>query len=123
RYRQMAAPHQVVERGVDLLETQVAGGTEDDQRIRILPFHAYLSLFLVMPAETQTHGRQQLVGILRATARLETRVQRSAQHVRGHADLDCRLYGPASLTGVRDAAAKLLELRAGRKRGGRQIQQ
>src|SRR3954453_9162549 len=39
RYRKMSAPHEVVQSRIDLLETQVSGGTEDHQGIGIAALH------------------------------------------------------------------------------------
>src|SRR5690349_12129407 len=39
RYGKMSAPYQVVQSRIDLLETQISGGTEDHQGIGIVALH------------------------------------------------------------------------------------
>ena len=71
-----------------------------------------------MAAEAEPHRGEHLVGELRAIARSEARVERSAQHVRRHAFFDRGLQRPAAFAGIRDAAGEMLEL-SGRSRARR----
>ena len=69
----------------------------------------------IVTAELEAHGRKDLVGELRLAPGREALVERGRQHRCGHALVDRRLDGPATLPRVGDPAAEALQLRVGRE--------
>ena len=62
---------------------------------------------LDVAAETEAHGRQQLLAEGVRLARAEPGVERGGEHVGGNGLLDGRLDGPAALAGILDEPEKM----------------
>ena len=86
RRLQVAAADHRLQRREDLLVRQVARGAEEDQGVGVGVAHRgssvarYWPPFLEVPAELETHRREQLVGEIGLAARAEALVQGRREH-------------------------------------------
>src|SRR5262249_57637723 len=104
----VAAVDDWLERGEDLLVSQVARSAEENQGIGTRGAHGVFSYsplvcggFLQVSTEPEPHGRQQFVLVIRLSARREALVERSGEDRHGHRLVDGGLDGPPPLARVR----------------------
>src|SRR5574338_235321 len=76
-----------------------------------------------MPAELETHRRQDLIREISFASRTEPLKQRCAQDRHRNTFFNRRIDGPTSLTRIRNASGKTFQPRTLRQRDCRQIQQ
>ena len=85
RHVELPAPHHRLERGEDLLVGEVAGGAEEDQRVRARSRLTAPVSLLDVAAELEAHRGEHPVLEVRLAARAEALEERGREHVRGHA--------------------------------------
>src|SRR5262249_58661879 len=94
--------------------------------VRMGVVHRVLSLLrrlFEMPAELETHRREQLVAEVRLATRAEALVQGGGEDRRRHGLVDGRPDRPPSLAGIRHASLEALERWVLDERRGRQIEE
>src|SRR4051812_3302956 len=104
------APNQLVQRGKQFLLREVAGGTEEDERItlhRSSPLVGNVARELGMPAKLLPHRRQDLADERPGSLRAEPLLQRRRQYVGGDAGFGRGDGRPTTFARVGDPAAEL----------------
>ena len=112
RHVKVAAFHHGLQRGKDLLVSQIAGGAKKHQGVGVGFAHGNLhsllgSGLLQVPAEPVAHGGEQPVLIIRFAARGEALVERGGKNRYRHGLVDGGLDGPPALAGIRYAPGEL----------------
>ena len=108
---ELASFHHRIKSREDHLVGQIAGNTEDNERVRTGSSHSGILFcgggLLYMAAELVAHGGEHLVGEVGLAARAETIVQGGTDDRRRGRLIDGRHDRPAALPGIRDPAAEL----------------
>ena len=87
----------------DLFVSQIAGGAEKDQRIRMRESHRcslFFWGFFHVPAELEPHGREKFILEIRIAARAESFIQGRGEYRHRNAFVDGGLDGPSSFARV-----------------------